>query len=322
MKEQYKERFKNGVWGFVIGDALGVPFEFCTRAQMAQYPITEMVGYGTYDQPPGSWSDDTSMMLCMIDYFLEEGEKDKDYWLLKNATQQSKLARKFIDWYRNGAYTSGGELFDIGQTTRAALNKIIENNTAKNSGITDPKTGCGNGALMRCFPIAYFMSELRIPVRNLMSVRLGSITHNTSLSHHCCSFFIEMFFGLLIGYTKEEAYEHAILALGYIIRQDDFIEKSDLMPLRRLNKSLMNLSRDEIKSSGYVIHTLEAAIWCFLNTDNYQDAVFAAINLGEDTDTIGALTGALAGCYYGQVREDWKARIENKQLVEKLLSLV
>jgi len=322
MNKEYKKRFENAVWGFVVGDALGVPYEFCSREEMDLNPITCMDGHGTYNQPLGTWSDDTSMMLCVIEYFIEEGEKDRDYWLLRGLSQQRKLADKFIDWYTNASYTSNNEVFDIGMTTRAALDKIIETKSVKHSGESNPEIGCGNGALMRCFPIAYFHAESRIPLRNLLVTRIGSITHNTLLSHLCCSFYTEMFFGLMKGYTKEEAYQHARKAISYILRQEDFIEESVVKTLEGLYNSLGKLSRDKIKSGGYVIHTLEAAIWSFLNTDNYQDAVFTAINLGGDTDTIGALTGALAGCHYGEIREDWKNEIVNKGLIENLMSKI
>ena len=318
-------KFQSAVWGFVIGDALGVPFEFSGREELSKNPVTDMVGYGTHLQPAGTWSDDTSMMLCVLEYLCEEGEQSSDYWLFSGQTQQRKLATKFLDWFKNGTYTALGEIFDIGITTQTALEAFSKGTKASECGERNVAVGCGNGSLMRTLPIAYIFKDNKISLRSLMGTRIGSITHRAILNDLCISFYNEFFFALLNGYTKLEALINAQSAVAYIIRNvDSYQEDESRKFLKRImQKNFASLQADEIKSSGFVIETLEAAIWSFLNTKTFSDAVLTAINLGGDTDTIGALTGGLAGCYYQDgIPEVWKEKIQNKQLIESILTKV
>lgn len=319
------KRFKSAVWGFVIGDALGVPYEFSTRDEMAAFPMTDMIGYRTHNQPAGSWSDDSSMMLCVLSWLIEEGDKNDDYWLETGNQQQHKLASKFLDWYQNGNYTSSGHIFDIGITTQQAIENFASGKPAQDCGIDLVEVACGNGSLMRCLPLALFFIDKRISMRFLMVTRVGSITHRTLLTAHCSLFYVEFLVKLLNGFNKHDALEHARIALDFVFRQtDDAYEDSDLQPLKRIFKSdFIKLPQECIHSGTYVIDTLEAVIWSFMNTDSYTAAVMAAINLGGDTDTIGALTGGLAGCYYeDKIPRKWKDQLLNMELIKSLLNKV
>ena len=319
------KRFKSAVLGFVIGDALGVPYEFSTREEMAAFPVTDMIGFRTHNQPAGSWSDDSSMMLCVLSWLIEEGDQNDDYWIQGGNEQQHKLASKFLDWYQNGNYTASGHIFDIGITTQQAIENFASGKPAQDSGIDLVEVACGNGSLMRCLPLALFFIDKRISMRFLMVTRVGSITHRTLLTAHCSLFYVEFLVKLLNGFNKNDALEHARIALDFVFRQTgDACEDSDIKPLKRIFKSdFIKLPQECIHSGTYVIDTLEAVIWSFMNTDSYTAAVMAAINLGGDTDTIGALTGGLAGCYYeGKIPIKWKDKILNKQLINSLLNKI
>ena len=319
MEQLFKSKFENAVWGFIIGDALGVPYEFSSRESMNSNPITAMVGHGTHNQPPGTWSDDTSMMLCVLEYFLEAYGEQQNHGLTNLNIAQNKISSKFLKWYLNSEYTSGDNVFDIGGATRIALNNIIKTNDVNNSGVTDIKTGCGNGALMRCMPIAFFLSNQNELIRNKYTYAIGAITHNTYISYYCCVFYIEMMIQLTRGETKYKSCDFAKNVIENYLAEGNEKGIINAEPFKRLHSSISNLSISDIKSSGYVIDTLESVLWVFLNTDNYKDAVFSAINLGGDTDTIAALVGALAGIYYDDINNSWKDSIVNKELVLKLL---
>ena len=325
MSNNHFNKFESAVWGFIIGDAMGVPFEFIGREELCKNPVTDMVGFGTHFQPPGTWSDDTSMMLCVLEYLSEEGEQSQDYWLLRGQLQKRKLATKFLDWYKNGAYTASGEVFDIGITTQTALEAFSKGVKVSDCGERNVSVGCGNGALMRTLPIAYIFRDKKVSFRNLIGSRIGSITHRAVLNSLCISFYNEFLFSLLNGDSKSIALKHAQSSVAYIIRQSDAFmdDESTKFLTRMMHKNFGLLKSDEIKSGGYVIETLEAAIWSFLNTKSFSEAVLTAINLGGDTDTIGALTGGLAGCYYQDgIPEVWKDKIQNKVLIESILAKV
>jgi ADP-ribosyl-[dinitrogen reductase] hydrolase len=319
------KRFKSAVWGFVIGDALGVPYEFSTREEMAASPITGMIGFKSHNQEAGSWSDDSSMMLCLLSWLIEEGVKSDDYWLHAGRQQQHKLASKFLDWYQKGNYTSSGCLFDIGITTQKAIENFASGKPVQDCGINIEKVACGNGSLMRVLPIALFFIDKKISMRFLMVSRTGSITHNTQLTAHCSLFYVELLVKLLNGFNKQDALKHARAALSYVFRQtDEIYEDTNLQPWKRIFKSdFIKLPQESIHSGTYVIDTLEAVIWTFMNTKSYTEAVLASINLGGDTDTIGALTGGLAGCYYeGGIPGKWIRKVLNKAFIDSILDKI
>lgn len=300
-------KIKDAIWGFVVGDALGVPFEFSTRNMMKENPAVDMVGYGTYNQPPGTWSDDTSMMLCVLENIINQGTT-KD------------LARLFLKWYKEGYMTPRGELFDIGITTSTALSNLMRGVKPSQSGLGD-EISAGNGSLMRCLPYA-FVEDLPKSIFNM--VMENRITHRHHLCSLSCMYYVKMMRAILEGKEKKEL---CSIAAGYIRKgwrltdaDDDHMETRKIFQ-KLFDADFPTLPENEIQSTGYVISTLEAVVWCFMNTDNYKDAVLKAINLGGDTDTIAALTGALAGLYYGfdSIPEKWINQIANPDLINNLL---
>ena len=301
------KNIRDAIWGFVVGDALGVPYEFSTREMMKEKPAVDMVGYGTYNQPPGTWSDDSSMMLCVLENRLNGGGV-KD------------LAELFLRWFRDDYMTPHGELFDIGVTTSNALTQLM-NGVKPSRSFANDEYSAGNGSLMRCVPYAF---EQDI-TKSIFEMHFENrITHRHALCSHCCIYYVKMLRAILDGKEKYEAAKAgaAYLKFGCRITDDD----DDHMEMREKFKRIFDpqfhaLPETEIKSTGYVLYTLEAVVWCFLNTASYQEAVFKAVNLGGDTDTIAALTGALAGLYYGYetIPTSWIEQIANPGLIQSIL---
>ncbi len=324
MNSIQKKRFESAVWGFVIGDALGVPYEMFTRGEMTKNPATGMIGNKTHNQPAGTWSDDTSMLLCTMDTLSYEKYNNINDWISKGEEQQQQFATRLLSWYKNGEWTANGTTFDIGITTMEALDLFALGTPANKSGITNRSTASGNAPLTRCLPIAFLFAGESVAFRFLMVSRLGCVTHKTEITGLCSLYYTEFLQALILGYSKLDAFDKAIAALSTVLQQMDIESRITNMCylLKLIDKKFINLPENEIQSTGLVSDTLEASIWCFLNTNNYRDAVLLAVNLGDDTDSIAALTGALAGCYYYKEAfpNKWKNSIQNKSLIENSIT--
>lgn len=297
---------KNGIIGLAIGDAMGVPIEFSTREKLQNNPIKEMIGYGIYPVPKGSWSDDTSMTIATIDSIIETKRID-----IYN------IASKFVEWKKYAKYTPSGNVFDIGGTTRYAISKCEVNilNAVNSGGNTERDNG--NGSLMRILPIAYFCYANKYDDDTILeTVRIvSSITHSHEISIMGCYIYVKYAIELLNGINKFEAYKK-IQNLDYTMFEEDTQNR-----YRRLLKNdIDTLNIIDIKSSGYVVDTLEATLWTLLNTSSYNSAIIKAINLGSDTDTVGACTGGLAGILYGieETNKDWKRDLIKYSYIENL----
>ncbi|WP_102275175.1 ADP-ribosylglycohydrolase family protein [Cytobacillus massiliigabonensis] len=275
---------KDAVYGFAVGDALGVPFEFQRRES---FKCTDMVGDGTWNQVEGTWSDDTSMLLATCDSLKEHNA----------AIHLYDMMGKFEQWYTKSKYTAHNVRFDIGNTTAAALEQYLLGTAPVNCGLTDIFSN-GNGSLMRILPLAF------IPCNEDDIREVSSITHAHCLSKEACVIYVNIAKQLIQGESIQ-----SILSNG-----------SWKEPFERMGK-LVQLSELDIKSSGYVIDTLEAALWSACTTDNYKDCVLKAVNLGEDTDTVAAIAGGIAGIMYGfeQIPSVWVDKLANKTLIDDCL---
>ena len=291
---------KDGILGFAIGDALGVPAEFKSREELKQYPITDMIGNGTHNVPAGTWSDDTSMTLATIHSIIETG-----------TINTNDIADKFIKWLKNAEYTATNEVFDVGRTTLHSLERYeLKQDEAVNCG-GNGEYDNGNGSLMRILPIAYYIYNKHIKDDNKIYelVRdVSSITHAHEISVLGCYIYTRYCLLLLDGKDKFEAYKE-IKQLNY----EMFSEYSLNKYRRILQDDISNISVDSISSSGYVVSTLEAVMWSFLKTEDYNTAILKAVNLGDDTDTVAAITGGLLGMYYGSIsiKANWKTTLKN-----------
>lgn len=288
---------KNGIIGFAIGDAMGVPLEFCIREKLMQNPITNMIGYGSHNVPKGCWSDDTSMTLATMDS------------IINNKTiNTNDMADRFLKWFRNAEYTATGETFDIGRTTLQALARYeLKLDKAINCGL-DNEFSNGNGSLMRMLPIAYYCFSQNLENEEIMKLvsNVSSITHKHEISILGCFIYVIFVIELLKGKNLKETYK-IIKKLDYTKFSNNAREKYTKI----LGKDINKYKLEEIKSTGYIVDTLEAIIWVLLNTKSYNEAVIGAVNLGDDTDTVGACTGGLAGIYYGieSIKTEWKKEL-------------
>lgn len=294
--------------GHAVGDALGVPVEFRTREYLKYHPITDMVGYGTHNVPKGAWSDDTSMSLCALDVISASG------------VDLNKVMKNFGKWLYQNAFTATDDTFDVGATCQAAIDRFMSYGLPINKcGLSDDYSN-GNGSLMRIHPFVLYL------IKNYSVFDLGLIHAASMLTHaHLrskigCGIYAYVLRELLSNPCK------ASVAVG-LRAAKEFYEKykinafnSELQNFGRLFDGIDKLAETEIQSSGYVVHTLEAAIWCLLTTGNYKDCVLKAVNLGGDTDTTAAVAGGLAGALYGYdaIPEDWRNTLLKREYIEAL----
>jgi ADP-ribosylglycohydrolase len=291
--------------GHAVGDALGVPVEFCDREKLIDDPITDMVGYGTYPVPVGAWSDDTSMSLCALDALCDK------VW------SWDKIMNNFAEWLEEGRFTPTGEAFDVGRTCLDAIIKYIRDNIPARECGCDGEYSNGNGSLMRIHPFVLYAHAKSMPLAEWTSlVDDGSkITHAHERSRLGCLIYSFVLLALL------EDQSRAAVELGLGRAEKALSEWDEMSHYKRLfEQDFASLHPDEIKSSGYVVDTLEAALWCLLTTESFRDCVLKAVNLGEDTDTVAAVAGGLAGALYGYdaIPSEWKNTLINRERIEEM----
>ena len=298
----------DGIIGFALGDAFGVPYEFRTREEMNRVSnIQEMIGYGTYNVPKGTWSDDTSMTLATIDSIVQQGKINTE-----------DIAKKFLKWFRKNEYTATGNAFDIGRTTFQALAQYELNlEKAVDCGQTGEMDN-GNGSLMRMLPIAYYIYYKGIKdCKEIYEIvkDVSSITHAHEVSILGCYIYVNLVVQLLNGEKSVDAHKK-IKELDY-----GFFSKNSLTRYERILKGrIEDLRYQELKSSGYIVDTLECVFWLFLNSNNYNQTIIRAVALGGDTDTIAACVGGLVGIYYGieSIDENWKKELKRYDYIINL----
>ena len=277
----FNNRVEGGILGAVVGDALGVPVEFTSREDLLQNPIIDMVGFGTYDQPPGTWSDDSSMLLITAEKLI------KDY-------SPKKIMDGFYDWYNNSYMTPHGEVFDIGQITTTSMLEYEINKDIDSCGQVDEYSN-GNGSLMRIIPISIYFHDNTPEMIIKASFEVSKLTHGHIRSQLCCAFYSLVVKALI----EEKSLSTSITYAASKIKS--YIPKEEVKILERLlTGSILDEPEDNIESSGYVVSSLESALWCCYNSMNYSEAVLKAVNLGDDTDTTATITGGLAGIMYGK----------------------
>ncbi len=316
----------SGIMGHCVADAIGVPVEFQSRNNLKRHPVDSMRAFGTHGQPVGTWSDDTSMTLCLLDgivhSLMNQRSKNLDY---------NKIMKNFADWLESGEFTPHGEVFDIGRATRNAIYRFQKGSSPLVCGGTNVSDN-GNGSLMRILPVSYYLHS--IYGENITSYNeameiihsLSSLTHAHKRSLIACGIYVTIACKLLSGLDKHSAIINGITeASDYYFRiekEHNLDLSGELVHFKRVFQpdELFQARVDSIKSSGYVIDTLEAAIWCFYNSREYKDCVLTAVNLGEDTDTVAAVAGGLAGLYYGydSIPEEWVQAIVKREVIEEL----
>ncbi len=286
------KKIADGILGLAIGDAIGVPVEFKSREELDASPVIDIQGYGTHYQPPGTWSDDSSLTFCLAETLLE------DFSL-------QKIANNFILWKSGLIWTPHGQVFDIGiQTTRSIdlLQKILNEKDFDSLKFlryeADEYTN-GNGSLMRILPLYYVLKDKSIEGEFNFIWEVSALTHGHIRSAISCLIYLLMIDELMNGREKQIAYQNTRerITKFFVIRE--IAEREVEIFDRIIKNDIQLLSRSEIQSSGYVIHSLEASFWCFLKCDTYKETILKAVNLGDDTDTTAAIVGGLAGVFYG-----------------------
>lgn len=302
----YSDAVKAALFGVAVGDALGVPVEFNSRETISKNPVTDMVGYGTYNLPPGTWSDDSSLTFC----FAEALTQDFDLNL---------IGQNFVRWVYENFWTSRGYVFDIGVATQQAVTRLAKGEQPTLSGGSDESSN-GNGSLMRILPLLFYLHDKPIDERYNIIKQVSSITHGHIRSVIACFYYLEFAKQILGGKDKFEIYSNLQSEISNYLISLSISPKEVALFDRLLKNDIHKVPEEEIYSSGYVLHTLEASIWCLLTTDSYEEAVLKAVNLGEDTDTTGAVTGGLAGLLYGidNIPKKWLQQIARYDDIENL----
>lgn len=313
------ETIRAVVLGHAVADALGVPVEFSSRAELDSHPVSEMMGFGTYNVPAGSWSDDTSMLIATLDS------------LAKDNIDYEDIMDNFVAFATAGEYTPAGQVFDIGGICYRAVEGYLQNG-GKNAlacGISGEHSN-GNGSLMRIAPMALYLYEKGYETEKAIEIihNTSALTHAHMRSKIACGIYSFVLWELLKSPCKGSVLQGLTRARNFYRGQAELSVYEDRL-MKRMGRAffldekaenLPMLTRDEIKSSGYVVDTLEAVIWCILTTNDYKSCVLAAANLGEDTDTVAAIAGALAGILYGvdTIPAPWLATLQKRDYLESL----
>ncbi len=285
-----EQRILGGLYGSLVGDALGVPVEFQNRDTRRIDPVVGMRAFGIHRQPAGTWSDDGALLLCSAESLAEAGFDLED------------MGQRFLAWYDRGLWAATGVLFDIGNTTLEALDRISLGSPAAQAGGRDPYSN-GNGSLMRILPVALVSQGLSDAEFVDRLQRASSITHAHMRSQMACAFHGLFVRALQDGQNPTEALITTRAIFGPL-----FADNPEMTLFRDLmHANIATMHEHEINSGGYVIDTLTASLWCLLTTDSFSDCVLRAVNLGSDTDTTGCVAGGLAGVTYGvfAIPDDW-----------------
>lgn len=310
------DKLKDIIYGLAIGDALGVPIEFQSRENLKKHKVTKMLSFGTHNQPKGTWSDDTSLTLCLLD-----GINYKDHIIDTKIIKQN-----MINWYLKSYFTATNNRFDIGYTTALSIENMEKGYPIYSCGPSNLNSN-GNGALMRISPLVLFLKDCKIDKRFEIVRKITSITHGHGINILGCHFYIEFMIEILNSpnMNKFLILDKTIQTFINFHKNSEFQEYLKYYD-RLLNKKIFKKEKNKydksiISSSGYIIDSLEASIFCFLTENSYKKAVIKAINLGKDTDTIGAITGSMSALYYGfnNIPKIWIKSLKNKELINLIL---
>ena len=304
--------YKKFLVGFAIGDAVGVPVEFKSRDCLRRSPVRDMTGFGTYKKTAGTWSDDTTMTIATMESIARLQKID-----------YTDIMTNFLKWYKKGDFTIDG-LFDIGKTTSRAIYRFAQGTAALECGDSKEHQN-GNGSLMRILPVAFYLhSKFGNNFTNeAMEIihNVSSLTHAHNISKMCCGFYCLIAAELLEGKSKEIAVADGLNKGAEFYRKSpQFTEIFDDIFNRLFDKNFAKLPVDVIGSSGYVLDSLEASIWCLLNTNGYKSLILKAVNLGADTDTTGAIAAGLGGLIYDveSLPAEWINKLRKREYLESI----
>ena len=307
---------KDILLGTAIGDALGLPIQFLEREVVAKNPITTMEGLDQFNVPAGTWSDNTSLSFCLAES-------------LCNGYDLNDIINKFTKWMYEDYWTPANETFDINYINYFTIVNLRNNGSPHVAGI-DNKRGNRDGSLMRILPLVPYILNMEEENRFRIIKEISSLTYRHSRSILACIALCEFAIQYINLQSVEEAYQAMQQTILQLLKKEMFIEED--IPFKRLvslsYEEFKAIELKDIRSTGYVIDTLEASLWCIFNTTSYKDAVLKAVNLGDDANTVGAITGGLAGIIYGYdtIPSEWLEVLAKKddiiELADKLDSIM
>ena len=307
-----EDKILDALLGVAVADAVGVPYEFKSRKMMDANPATDMIGYGTYGLPEGTWSDDSSLTFCLAES-------------LANGYDLEDMAKKFIAWKNDNYWTPRGDVFDIGNTTAVAINRLNHLVNSKKEVLIferflGEESENGNGSLMRIIPLLFYIKDKPIEEQWKTTWEVSALTHRHIRAAMCCMIYLKTAEYLLKGVTKLQAMESMKKDILQLWETINFAENERIIFKNIINMDIQKMERTQINSTGYVIHALEAALWSFLNANNYKETVLKAVNLGNDTDTTAAIAGGLAGILYGEkgIPVHWVKQLARLEDIKKL----
>lgn len=322
LKQKYTEveqslsyKIKSALFGVAVGDAVGVPYEFSPRQKMEANPATDMVGYGTYNLPPGTWSDDSSLTFCLAEALANDGYK------------LSSVAANFYLWKAKAYWSANGSVFDIGITTSIAISRleaILKSSTdahelkqLKNESFENEN---GNGSLMRILPLLFHIAGMPIKDQFQIVWDVSALTHRPIRAAMSCMIYLKLAEKIVEGKDKITSYAEMRNDIFELWKLIDFPDDERNHFIRIIQNDIQETNISDLRSGGYVIEVLESGIYFFLTMNTYRDAVLSIINIGHDTDTSAAIAGGLAGLYYGydNIPENWKMQLARKEDIVNL----
>jgi ADP-ribosylglycohydrolase len=295
------DRYRGCLLGLAVGDALGTTLEFKSPGTFE--PISDMVGGGPFQLEPGQWTDDTSMALCLAESLIEcDGFDPEDQM------------QRYVRWYREGYLSSNGDCFDIGDTCRHALH-AFEDTGEPFSGSTASNTA-GNGSIMRLAPVAMRWASQPLTAMDLAG-RSSRTTHGTPAAVDGCRLLAAYLVGALSGVAKDDLLASAGWTAEILQQTGPLTPKIAAIA----EGSFEQKQPPEIRGTGYVVDSLEAALWALAGSESFEEGALMAVNLGNDADTTGAVYGQIAGAYYGvdEIPSAWLDKLTMREKIEDLI---
>ena len=303
--------WKNGILGVVVGDALGCPVQFESREEVARHPVTGLRGYGTFNLPAGSWTDDSSLTLALLESIKRNGGID-----------YTDIMDNFVKWLDDGAFTPYGYAYDIGRGTVNAIRKYKRDHKPHEAG-SSAENNNGNGSLMRIMPAVLYCIKRALPTDEAIGIihRVGGLTHGHIRAKIACGLYYFMAAAIVSNNGPLPERLQKGLGTGFTFYEAHLADREELAHYDRLRdlEHFAGLGVDSIRSTGYVVDAIEAAVWSLATTDSFEKVLLKAVNLGDDTDTVGAIAGGLAGLYYQAIPEAWTEALQRREWIEKLI---
>jgi ADP-ribosyl-[dinitrogen reductase] hydrolase len=302
------ERYRGCLLGLATGDALGTTLEFQLPGTFT--PIKDMIGGGPFGLQPGEWTDDTSMALCLAESLIEQ-----------NGFVPIDQLQRYLKWYKAGHLSSTGQCFDIGNTTSSALMRF-EKTGEPYCGSTNPRSA-GNGSIMRLAPVPLFFAQ-NPEDAIAFSGASSRTTHGAETAVDACRYLGALLVGAINGASRDQLLSAYYSPIPNYWQENPLVDEIDAIAAG----SFKHRQPPEIQGSGYVVESLEAALWAFYHSQSFAEGCLLAVNLGDDADTTGAVYGQLAGAFYGEqgIPSSWRSRLAYRDLIasfaEQLFALV